>query len=426
MWKTCGLVWMCGYSSEPSARCFRRKACLSRRRSRWRWFRRCRRRKAGRRPSCRRRAKTRGRRVASMNKATDKRLKPVKTVSLVVVARNAQAVIGDLLDDITAQDYPHERIEVLLVDSASTDETKRRFEDFARERQDFIAVTVLDNTERFLPHGCNVALKAYRGDVFLRVDAHARIPADFIRKNVEVLNDGNCVCGGVRPVKLQEQTAWGQTLLLAEESVFGSSPAMYRRTGQVREVSSVFRGAYRREVFDIVGLYNEQLKRTEDNDMSYRIRQQGFKILMDPSISSTHFLRGSFRKMLEQKAGNGYWIGRTLFISPGCLGLFSFVPLVFVLALLVGVVLGLLLGSFAGWLPLIGLVCLYAAVALAVSVISVARASQKNITMAALPFVFLIMHLVYGFATLAGLCVGAVRALFGIGRKQAHGSETSV
>ncbi len=341
--------------------------------------------------------------------------KSIELLSLVVVAQNADSVITDLLNDIAMQDFPLDKIELILVDSMSDDNTKQLFNEFSQSQNEFKKVVVLDNPGKFLPHGCNVALKVYKGDVFLRVDAHARIPQDFARKNVEFLETGQYACGGVRPVVLKKPTAWGKALLLAEESVFGSSPAQYRRglakddSGQKKahsiEVKSVFRGAYRREVFDEVGLYNEQLKRTEDNDMSYRIRQAGYKIYMDPSIRSEHFLRGSLRQMLAQKAGNGYWVGRTLFVSPKCISTFSYVPLVFVLAITLGAVLGLLLS----WYPLIALGCLYAAVAIAVSIKAVVAADSKNIFMLLLPFVFLLMHLAYGVCMFGGIVVGAIR-----------------
>lgn len=354
-----------------------------------------------------------------MTELDSDKVKPIELVSLVVVARNAAATIDALLDDIALQDYPLSKIELILIDSASEDNTKQVFTEFAQEARGFARVLLPDNPEKYLPQGCNVALKAYSGDVFLRVDAHARIPQDFVRKNVEALERGAYACGGIRPVVLEQSSPWGETLLLAEESLFGSSPAAYRRQGQeqgqTREVKSVFRGAYRREVFDAVGLYNEELRRTEDNDMSYRIRQKGFKILMDPSISSDHFLRGSLSKMLEQKASNGYWVGRTLYISPKCISSFSFVPLLFVLAIIVGLVLGLLLS----WYPLIALGCLYAVVALAVSALSIVRAKRKNVSMLLLPLVFFFMHVAYGLGMLFGILAGAARS---VGRPKVQSS----
>jgi GT2 family glycosyltransferase len=332
-------------------------------------------------------------------------LAPIRLVSLVVIAYNEEQAIAGLLGDIVAQDYPHDKVELLFVDSASTDGTRTLLEEFARKEGSFANVRVLDNPARFLPQGCNVALRAYAGDVFVRVDAHARIPVDFIRRNVEVLESGESACGGVRPTVLQQPTPWREALLLAENSAFGSSPAAYRR-GQERSVAdSVFHGAYRREVFDTVGPYDERLLRTEDNDMSYRIRKAGFHIVLDPAIRSEQFVRSSLRRMVRQKEANGYWIGRMAYIQPGAISLFHLVPIAFVLALLAFLLVGLLLS----WLPLIALAVLYLAADLGMAIRAILQAPGRTVALLALPFIFPLIHVSYGLGTIRGLIVGLFR-----------------
>ena len=149
-------------------------------------------------------------------------------------------------------------------------------EEFAsRYAGEFAGVQVLDNPGRTLPRGWNVALRAFSGDVILRVDAHANIPADFVEKNVNCLNSGESVSGGQRPCVIENPTRWQKTLLLAENSLFGSSIAPFRRDVGRMYAKSVFHGAYRREVFETIGGYNEELARTEDNEIHYRDCEQG-------------------------------------------------------------------------------------------------------------------------------------------------------
>jgi glycosyltransferase involved in cell wall biosynthesis len=331
--------------------------------------------------------------------------KPIQLVSLVVVAHNEEEALGGLLEDIVGQDFPHAQIELLLIDSASTDRTRAVMEGFERSNTSFYRIRVFDNPERFLPHGCNIALKAYEGDAFVRIDAHARIPADFVRSVVAVLEDGEFVCGGSRPTVLKDPTPWRQALLLAENSAFGSSPASYRRAQERSLVSSVFHGAYRREVYDAVGGYDKRLLRTEDNDMSYRIRKAGFSIVFDPSINSRQFVRSSLRRMLKQKEANGYWIGRMAYIQPGAISAFHLVPLVFVLALLAAFLCGLL----ESWWPLAVLAGAYVLANLGMTARALVQSSERGIAMAALPFVFLAIHVSYGIGTLRGLIGGLFR-----------------
>lgn len=85
---------------------------------------------------------------------------------------------------------------------------------------------------------------------------------------------------GLRPTIASPETDWSNTLLMAEESAFGSSIADYRGSSKKEYVSSAFHAMFRREVIERVGLYDERLARTEDNDYFYRVREAGYKILL--------------------------------------------------------------------------------------------------------------------------------------------------
>jgi glycosyltransferase involved in cell wall biosynthesis len=338
----------------------------------------------------------------------------IDLVSLVVVAYNEEAYLPDLLSDIQAQDFLHTKIELVFVDSNAGSNVAQRdlLESFTRSDHGFARVQVLDNPNTNLPAGCNVAIAAYTGDVFLLVDAHARIPADFVRRNVEVLEEGNMVCGGYRPVVLHQPGNWAATMLAAESSAFGASAAAYRRELPAQEVKSVFHAAYRREVIYAVGLYDERLQRTEDNDFNLRVREAGYKIICDPRIHSQQFLRANFAQLVSQKYKNGYWIGRTVYISRKAVSVTHLIPLVFVLALIGGLVLGLagcvVYRALANWLwlPLLALAAVYLAAAVLASIAAIASSSAKNATMLVLPAVFATLHTAYGTGTIAGLAAG--------------------
>ena len=124
-------------------------------------------------------------------------------ITICVIAYNEEQTLPAILKDIAAQDYAHGSMEVVLVDSASTDHTKKIMQEFAAQNttqpdMGFVSVSVLDNPKRTLPCGWNVALKAYRGEAILKVDAHASIPKDFVTKNVAGVEGGGKGCGGVR------------------------------------------------------------------------------------------------------------------------------------------------------------------------------------------------------------------------------------
>jgi GT2 family glycosyltransferase len=332
-------------------------------------------------------------------------LPAIDLLSVAIVARDEQDSLPALLRDLTAQDFPKQQTEVLLIDSMSSDETLLIMEQFRELQTGYHKVVVLQNHNKLIPHGHNLALQEYGGDALIKIDAHATVSPDFLRNSVAALNDGQYVAGGRRETLLRRDGAWKQVLLSAENSIFGSGGASYRRKQQPGYVKSVFFMAARREVFARVGSYDERLLRTEDNDISYRIRQAGYQIYFDPEILSFQYIRSTLPAFLRQKATNGYWIGRTLLIQPGCIGLFNLVPAIFCLAIIAAVVLGL----FANWLPLVLLACAYLIACVIGTALSIKAQPQTNWRNLALPPLFLAMHLGYGLGTITGIIRGLFR-----------------
>lgn len=351
-------------------------------------------------------------------------------ITMCVIAYNEENSIKNIFSCIKNQDYDHKAMEVVLVDGMSTDRTRDIMVDFARDNKDeFDRIVVLDNPKRTLPSGWNVALREYKGDAIIKVDAHAVIPQDFVSKNVAVLNTGEYICGGQRPNIIDESTPFKETLLLAESSMFGSSIADYRNNPGKTYVKSLFHAAYRREVFDKVGFFNEELVRTEDNEMHYRMREAGYKLCFDPDIISYQYTRSSLRAMLKQKYANGFWIGKTSRVCPKCLSIYHFVPFAFVSAIITSflAMMGLnaadkLTGKFnrsslhtesnglvrklmniVTTLTVIMWV-LYATLACSMAAVSSIKAGKKrNITNILLPVLFLMLHVSYGAGTIMGL-----------------------
>ncbi len=341
-------------------------------------------------------------RKATMLQVSEQTNKSDMTVSLGVVAYNEAAVIESILKDIAGQDYPHDQMEVLLVDSASSDDTRKKLEMFAQQNQEygFRRILVLDNPKRKQAAGWNVVIAEAKEDILIRIDAHASIPKDFVKKNVELHMEGEMITGGPRPNIIDEPTPWKETLFLAESSMFGSSIAPYRRESERKYVNSMFHAAYRRSVFEEVGGFNEALGRTEDNELHYRMRQAGYQFCYDSNIVSYQHIRNSFSGMIKQKYGNGYWIGKTVKVCPGCLSLYHFVPFAFILGILITTALCFV--SFP-WLA-VAMWGLYWFLAIAMAVVGIIGQKKFRMSDLLLPMLFLILHVSYGVGTVIGLC----------------------
>lgn len=327
-------------------------------------------------------------------------------VSIGVIALNEEDYLPRLLEDIRAQDYPLENIELVLIDSGSTDGTREIMEAFAREHTEFHDVVVYDNEKRITPAGWNIFLSRFAGEVAIRIDAHAELPSNFVSNSIEVLSEGENVCGGHRPCTVPEGASdWSRILLAAEESSFGASVAKYRSGPEEPiNVNSLFHATMRREVIESVGPVSEVLLRAEDNDYYYRIRRAGYRLRLDPRIRSYQIIRTTLPSMVKQKYGNGYWMGRALFIQPKAVGIHHLVPLIFVTSLTVA-------GFRAarkkpGLLITIG--STYGVADIVMSVLA-ARSAPATPKALALPFIFPLLHVGYGIGTVRGIVDGLLK-----------------
>ncbi len=325
-------------------------------------------------------------------------------ISIGIAAYNEEKNLPRLLKDLCAQDYPKDKTELIFADGCSTDSTKALLEKFALNETGFRRISIIENKKIWLASACNLIIKDFTGDALIKVDAHASLPPDFISKCVSRLEKEK-VCGGLRPCITDMDLPGKKLLLTAESSMFGSGFASYRRKQEPAYVNSVFHIACRREVFEKAGGYNEALRRTEDNEFNYRLRREGFKIFYDPEIRSYQLIRPDLKRMLKQKAANGYWIGLTLGVCPRCISLFHLVPAAFVMAI---AFTGVLAALGIAW-PALAMWGAYMAANILMSV-SALKSKPFSPVFLCLPMLFFILHISYGAGTLAGIASIPFRA----------------
>ena len=319
-------------------------------------------------------------------------------VSVGIVALNEEAYLPWILEDLLHQNYDHKQIEILLVDSGSTDRTKELMQEFAaRYGVEFSAIQILDNPKKVQAAGWNTVFKFAKGEVIIRLDAHARVLPDFVSQHIAWQSKGEYVTGGLCQRVMSNESSWGRVLLALENSLFGSS--FGRKINHEKSyVKTLSHTAYRGEVIQKVGGFNEHLQRTEDNEFHYRIRRAGYKLLCDPKIVSYHYARSSLKNMVRQKYGNGHWVGLTLGVCPACISLYHLVPFVFVL----GIVFTTILAAFSVWQLSALMWAGYALFALFSTVAAVFRGEVKGYCVI-MPILFLLLHVSYGVGTLIGI-----------------------
>ena len=319
--------------------------------------------------------------------------KPLPTVTIVVPMRNEERFIGECLDSLIQQDYPSDWIEVLVVDGRSEDASRSIVLEKSREH-DFIRL--LDNPKRTAPAALNIGIRNAAGDVIIRLDGHHYAASDFISKNVVLLSKPGVACVG-GPICTISDTFVGKAISLAMSCPFGVGDALFRYSQKEQYVDTVANPAYRREVFDCIGLFDEELVRNQDDEFNYRLRAHGGRILLSPQIRTWYTCRSSLRKLWRQYFEYGYWKVRVMQKHPRQMGWRQFVPPIFVLALLGALGLSVL-GIF--W-PLALIAGNYLVANLVASLWVAGRSDFQYL--AVLPVAFTILHLSYGTGFLKGL-----------------------
>ena len=225
-------------------------------------------------------------------------------IKVIIPCRNELGYIGKCLDSLVHCNQTGVELHVWVVDGMSDDGTRALVGEYA-ERYSFIKL--VDNARRTTPYALNLGLEPLDYDIGIILGAHAVVDADFIINNARVLEqhpEVGCAGGIIRNVHENE---WSEIISLAMSSVFGVGNAHFRTGGKSGYVDTVAFGAYRREVFERVGFFDEELARNQDDEFNYRVVQGGFKIYLDPAILSDYYVRGSISKLYKQYDQYGYW-----------------------------------------------------------------------------------------------------------------------
>jgi glycosyltransferase involved in cell wall biosynthesis len=317
------------------------------------------------------------------------------SVTVIMPIRNEEDFVQHSLGAVLAQDYPADRLEVLVVDGRSDDGTRAIVGQMLDGRGN---ARLLDNPGRIVPTALNIGLAAAQGEAIIRVDGHTIIAPDYVTHCAQVLAETGADCAG-GPMRAVGETPFGQAVALATSHPFGVGGARFHYASQPQEVDTVYMGAWSRRVLELVGTFDEEMVRNQDDEFNYRLRAAGGRIWLDPDIRSTYYARSTLRSLWRQYYQYGYWKVRVFQKVPGSAQPRQWVPPLFVL----GVVGGFLATLLLPWLrPLyLGGLALYIAANLAVSLHIASRTAWQH--MLRLPVAFATLHLAYGLGFWMGI-----------------------
>lgn len=320
-------------------------------------------------------------------------------LSVICPIYNEERYIAKCIDSLLLQDYPKDDWEILLVDGMSTDRTREIIESYA-EKYPFIKL--LDNPQKIVSYAMNAGIKASSGEVIIRLDGHVEYPINYFSSLVKHLKELDADNVGALCETLPcGPSAKERAIAEALSTSFGMGNSYFRiGCDKIMEVDTVPFGCFKREVFDKVGLYDNELVRNQDDELNGRIIKNGGKIYLIPSIVTKYYARdkiskvgrmfyqyGLFKPLVNKKLG-----------SPATLR--QFFPLAFVL----GLILGAILSCFSSIIA-----CLYLAVIVLYFLLAFfftfksAKKTRKIGLLIYQPLTYFTIHFCYGWGYIVGI-----------------------
>lgn len=321
------------------------------------------------------------------------------SISIIIPCRNEEKFIYQVLLSIKEQSIGASNLEVLIGDGESDDNT---VEEIARFQSDHpeLNIQLINNPHRVVPHALNACLKQAKGDVIVRLDAHSEYPNNYVERLVEVLNtyDDAWNVGGVWDTQAGADTDEARAIVKATSHPVGIGNADYRlENTEIKKVDTVPFGCFRKEVFDKIGDFDEELIRNQDDEFNGRIIKNGGKIYLIPDLKIKYYARSTFDKLGKMFYQYGLFkplVNKKLG-APATAR--QFAPLILVLSVLLGWLPAIIWPPFI-WLYIFGLFTYVLILLLTAS--SIAKSTKLVVP---LTLSFIIIHFSYGWGYLRGI-----------------------
>jgi len=319
-------------------------------------------------------------------------------ISIIIPCFNEENYIANCIESIIKSDIEYEETEIIFVDGNSSDRTVEIIKGYASQ---YPFIQLLSNSKRYTPIGMNMGIKESTGDYIFILSAHTKYNSDYFVKLVSSAIELNADCvGAVLVTDIKNKNKKSNSIKSILTSIFGVGNASFRTgTSIVKEVDTVAFGCYEKDVFKKYGLYDERLIRNQDIELNKRIINGGGKIYLIPEVHCTYYARENFTALAKNNFSNGEWNILTAYYTKtlNSLSLRHFIPLIFLLSLLIPSLLAMFIPKFI-YVAGLSLGSYFALVI----IISLKLRDDSN-SFIYLVGGFFILHLSYGMGSLIGI-----------------------
>jgi len=309
------------------------------------------------------------------------------SLTILMPCFNESKFIVGSVESLLSGNYPKSKIEILVIDGGSTDNTIEKVK-LLCER--FDSVKLLHNAKKVVPAALNLGVASASNDLLIWCGAHAIYDSDYVKNSVATLlgeQAASSVGGVISPIA---NSRVGKAIAIATTSKFGIGNAKYRYASTRQLVDTVFGGCFYRANVLKVGGFNEQWIRNQDSEFNHRLRTQIGPIILEPSIRCQYYCRETLRELSSQYFSYGFWRFNTLLAHPSSFTYRQAAPV----ALCAGLALSFVLLA-SGWSIGFMLPAVYVSACLTVSFFETLK-SRRMIHLVLLPVIFFTLHVSWG------------------------------
>ena len=333
------------------------------------------------------------------------------TLSVICPIYNEEKFIGQFIESILQQDFPKDDLEILLVDGMSTDKTRFLI---AQYEAKYSCLKLVDNPQHTVPYAMNNGIRNAKGDIIIRLDAHAKYPSNYFSVLVQKLNEleGAENVGGICITLPFNDTTTAIAIAECLSNKFGMGNSYFRVGAKdVMSVDTVPFGCFRKSLFGKIGLYDTDMIRNQDDELNGRIIKNGGKIYLLPDVEIKYFARDKVSKVRKMFYQYGLYkpLGNKKLGAPATVR--QFVPLTFVL----GSTLGLIASLFSPvlWAFYLAIMVLYLLIGFVEGFKSSKKTGRAGLLLL-MPYIFANIHFSYGIGYLHGFYKLAMHKNFNV------------
>ncbi len=309
-------------------------------------------------------------------------------ISVICPVLNEKKLIKDVVETLLLM--PPIEKQIIYIDGGSIDGTYEYIEKVAKTDS---KIELLKNEHRYVSYALNLAIPKCNGEIIVRVDAHSQYAKDYLLKILSTFHHVDTdIVGG--PTRTRFLTQSQEAIAHVISHKFGIGGSKVHDKEYEGYTDSVTFGAWKHDVFNRIGLFDERLIRNQDDEFHYRALNLGLKIYQNPEIKVWYYPRETFSGLFKQYFQYGFYKPLVLKKIKSGFKLRHIVPSLWVLYL----IMTSIFWSLINWVIFAPLL-IYLAMTIIISL-----CAQKPVRVKARIFIaFIILHIAYGLGFITGI-----------------------